>query len=186
MAIASIEYVVVGFSGDQLGAQLVPALTSLEERGAVRVLDVLLIAKDRLGDVVLRRPDQLDELVASGLAVFDTILDGRAAGLVTDLDALYAAEELAPDSTAVLIAWEPARWCVGGRGASTVVSGTAAGPIPHDLATVALDDLVSAGHPPRTAGPGAPLRARRSSRRARRPRPVSARQACGRGSGCGS
>src|SRR5690606_4004264 len=109
MAIASIEYVVIGFSGDQLRAQLVPALASLEERGAVRVLDVLLIAKDRLGDVVMRRPDQLDELAACGLAALGTTLDGRATGLVTDLDALYAAEELAPGSTALLIAWEPPR-----------------------------------------------------------------------------
>lgn len=186
MAIASIEYVVIGFSGDQLRAQLVPALASLEERGAVRVLDVLLIAKDRLGDVVMRRPDQLDELAACGLAALGTTLDGRATGLVTDLDALYAAEELAPGSTALLIAWEPPRGCVGGRRPSTVGSGAAAGPIPHDLATVALADLVSAGHPPRTAAASAPAGARRSSRPARRPRPVSARRGCGRGSGCGS
>ena len=139
-----------------------------------------------LGDVVLRRPDQLDELAACGLAALGTTLDGRATKLVTDLDALYAAEELAPGSTALLIAWEPPRGCVGGRRASTVVSGAAAGPIPHDLATVALADLVSAGHPPRTAAASAPVRARRSSRPARRPRRVSARRACGRGSGCGS
>lgn len=186
MAIASIEYIVIRFSGDQLRAQLVPALASLEERGAVRVLDALLIAKDRLGDVVMRRHDQLDELSACGFAAFDTILEGRTTGLVTDLDALYAAEELGPDSAAVLIAWEPPRVCVGGRRASTVVSGAVAGPIPHDLATVALADLVSAGHPPRTAAANAPVRARRSSRRARPPRPVNARRACGRGSECGS
>lgn len=186
MAIGSVEYVVIGFSGDQLGAQLAPALASLDARGVVRVLDVLLIAKDSLGDVAMWRHDQLDERSASELALLDSILCDRAKGLVTDLDALYAAEELAPDSAAALVAWEPPRRCARGLGDPPVISATVAGQIPHDLATVALADLVSAGHPGRTDAREAPVRARRSFRPARRPRPVSAHRACGRGVGYGS
>lgn len=186
MAKGSIEYVVIGFAGDQLRAQLAPALASLDARGAVRVLDVLLIAKDGLGDVVIRRHDELDDRACTGLDVLGTILHGQANRLVTDLDALYAAEELAPGTSAALVAWEPPRACAGGRVVDADVSTAVSGLIPHEPATVALADLVSAGRPGRADGPRARATSTRPSPPERRHRPASARRACGGGFGCGS
>jgi hypothetical protein len=192
MAIGAVEYVVIGFSGDQLGAQLAPALASLDASGAVRVLDVLVIAKDSVGDVEIVRHDAFDDRAEPALAMLDAILCGRADGLVTDVDALYAAEELAPGSTAALVAWVPTRRCGSGRGVQASVGTAVVGPIPHEPATVALADLVSAGHPGRAEGlrgqvaPGAAVRSTRSLRPGRRPRSGSALRACRRGVGYGS
>lgn len=189
--VQSIEYVIIGYSGNQFCAQIAPALADLTARGTHRLLDVVFIGKDDLGDVVMRRPDQLDERSALGLAALDAMLGARAGRLVTDLDAIYAAEELVPDSTAALIAWEPPR-----RHAvppPTVADRETAltRPIPHDIVRLGVADLVTArarSCSPTCSAPcvSAPVSASGSCRPARPPRRGSGPRACGRGSSCGS
>jgi hypothetical protein len=102
---------------------------------------MVLIGKDDLGDVVMHRPNQPGEPVSPGLAALDSMLGTPPHRLVTDVDAIYAAEELAPDSTAALIAWEPprphaARPTVADRRTAP------AAPIPHDIVRLDVEDLV--------------------------------------------
>ena len=139
--VESIEYVIIGYSGNQLCAQIAPALADLTARGTRRLLDMVLIGKDDLGDVVMHRPDKLGEPFSPGLAALDSMLDTPPHRLVTDVDAVYAAEELAPDSTAALIAWEPPR----PHAASPIMADrrtAPAAPIPHDIVRLDVEDLV--------------------------------------------
>jgi hypothetical protein len=132
-----VEYVVIAFSGEEFRARIAPALAELSARGAVRVLDVAFISKDRFGDVEMRGYDPCDHrsTCLAGL--------GITGGVVSDLDAIYAAEELAPGGTAALLAWERPG-VPGARSWMPTCRPGAGGPIPHEVATVALDDLVIA------------------------------------------
>ena len=139
------------------------------------MLDVVFVGKDRLGDVVVRRCDQLDDPLVPSLAAVDTMLGTRVNPLVTDIDAIYAAEELQPESTAALIAWQRLPHHAPSPPVVTAGPDAPAGQIPHDIARVALADLVTA----RTAGtPGVPVTAGGCRTRARPPGPASARRAC--------
>ena len=140
----SVEYVVIGYAGDQFCSHIAPALLDLSARGRLRVLDVVLVGKDRLGDVVVYRHDHRDHPSGSSLGAVDTVLGSRTCRLVTDIDAIYAAEELPPASTAALIAWQ--RLPRGTPPPTEIADGGAApaGPIPHDITRVALADLVTA------------------------------------------
>jgi hypothetical protein len=183
--VESIEYVIIGYSGDEFCAQIAPALADLTARGTHRLLDMVFIDKDDVGDVVMRRPDELDVPPPPGLAALDTLIDTSVDRLVTDVDAIYAAEELAPDSTAALIAWEPPRRHAAPQSG---INGraTPAGPIPHDIVRLGVADLVTARA--RSCSPtgsavcsAAPVGASRACRPPRPPRHGSGPAVCGRG-----
>jgi hypothetical protein len=138
ITVGSVEYVVIGFSGQQFRTRVAPSLAELVGRGTVRILDVVFVTKDGLGDVEMQAYDPCHDAFAclSGLDI--------VGGLVSDLDAIYAAEELAPDTTAALVAWERPDRVGMGRPWGPARRPSATGlPIPHEVARVALDDLVS-------------------------------------------
>jgi hypothetical protein len=138
ITVGSVEYVVIGFSGQQFRTRVAPALADLVGRGTVHVWDVVFITKDGFGDVEMQAYDPCHDRFAclSGLDI--------TGGLVSDLDAIYAAEELAPGTTAALVAWErPGEPGVPGSWGPAHRPSVARVPIPHEVARVALDDLVS-------------------------------------------
>ncbi len=46
MTIGPVEYVVLGFPGNQFSGEVAPALAQLVESGTIRILDLVFIAKD--------------------------------------------------------------------------------------------------------------------------------------------
>lgn len=140
MSIGPVEYIIVGFPGNQFNGEIAPALAQLIESGTVRVLDLVFIAKDADGNHVAVEFDEHDALRAFGS------LDGEVGGLISDDDVEYAAEALAPDSSAALLVWEdtwakPLVDAVLDSG-GVLVEGSR---VPHDLIEPALADLESAG-----------------------------------------
>jgi hypothetical protein len=103
VSLGPVEYVILGFPGDRFGGGVAPALAELVDAGTVRILDLLFLTKDLKGQVAVREFDELDPTL--GFAA----VDGRADGVLSDGDALLAAQGLDPGHSAILILWED-RW----------------------------------------------------------------------------
>jgi hypothetical protein len=100
MSLGPVEYLILEFPGNQFKGEIVPALTKLIESRTVRIIDLVFILKDEEGNVTTFEFDQLEEL-----APFST-LDGEVSGLMNDDDISYAADALAPNTSAALLIWE--------------------------------------------------------------------------------
>ena len=100
MAIGPVEYLILGFPGNNFTGQIVPELAKLLDSGLVRIIDLTFITKDAAGHVDVVEYDAVEELAAfAGL-------DAEVGGILTDEDVAYAAEELEPNSSAALLIWE--------------------------------------------------------------------------------
>ena len=53
-----VEYIVVGFPGNEFNGQIAPELIALVESGTVRILDLIFIGKDAEGDVLAFEIDE--------------------------------------------------------------------------------------------------------------------------------
>jgi uncharacterized membrane protein len=100
MSIGPVEYLIVGFPGNQFNGEIVPALANLVESGAIRIIDLLFISKDADGNVDAFEIEDHDDLSPFGVLVEE--LDG----LLNDEDIEMAAEVLEPNSSAAFLVWE--------------------------------------------------------------------------------
>jgi hypothetical protein len=133
MTIGPVEYLVLGFPGNQFTGAIAPALADLSTNGTIRILDLVFIAKDDDGNVVAVELEDHDEAEAfAGL-------DGEIGGLVSEEDIEHAAEGLEPGSSAALLIWEDT-WAAPLADALRESGGVLleGGRIPHDLIEVAL------------------------------------------------
>ena len=139
MPIGPVEYIIVGFPGNEFNGKIAPELIALVESETVRILDLIFIGKDADGSVLSFEIDDLDAL--AGFAD----LDGEVGGLIGAEDIEFAAAQLEPNSSAALLIWED-RWAApfaqAVRDSGGVVLQGAR--IPHELIEPALSALPSA------------------------------------------
>jgi hypothetical protein len=140
MSIGPVEYLIIGFPGNNFTGDIAPALADLIDRQLVRVLDLVFIAKDAGGDVVSFEFDQLDEL-----APFAN-LGGDSRGLLNSDDIEHAAEALEPNSSAALLIWED-RWAAEFAAAVRAADGVVleGGRVPYELIEAAEAELAELG-----------------------------------------
>ena len=100
MSIGPVEYLIVGFPGNQFNGNIVPALVKLVESGTIRIIDMLFITKDADGTVEGFEYEDHPELSAYG------DLDEELDGLLNEEDIEMAAEVLEPNSSAAFLVWE--------------------------------------------------------------------------------
>ena len=133
MSIGPVEYIVVGFPGNEFNGDIAPELAKLVESGTIRLLDLVFIAKDGEGDVVAVEFDEHDALEAFGT------IDGEVGGIISQDDIEHAAEALEPNSSAALLIWEDT-WAAPFAAALRDSGGVLieGGRIPHDLIEPAL------------------------------------------------
>lgn len=99
--IGPIDYLLVEWPGKQPNGEVAPHLVDLVDRGLIRILDLLFIAKDEEGNVgALELADLGGEV--SELAVFE----GATSGLLGDEDVEEAGGALAPGTSAALLVFE--------------------------------------------------------------------------------
>ena len=140
MAIGPVEYIIVGFPGNQFNGEIAPELGKLVESGTIRILDLVFITKDASGEVsAVEFEDHAD------VALFNA-LDGEVGGLISDEDIDYAAVELEPNSSAALLIWEDV-WATPfveamRNSGGVLIEGSR---IPHDLIELAEAELAAAG-----------------------------------------
>jgi hypothetical protein len=137
MAIGPVEYVIIGFPGNQFKGEIIPALADLVDGGTVRILDLVFVMKDIEGNITTAEYEDLPGM---------DDLDGDADGLFNEDDLLIAAERLEPNSSGLLIVWEDT-WAtplaVAIRGAGGVI--VAGERIPHEIVEAAFEGLSAAG-----------------------------------------
>ena len=100
MTTGPVEYIIVGFPGNNFTGEIAPELIALVETGTVRILDLIFIGKDTDGSVLSFEIDELDEAAGFGG------LAGEVGGLISAEDIEYAAAALEPNSSAALLIWE--------------------------------------------------------------------------------
>jgi uncharacterized membrane protein len=92
-----IDYVLVEWNGRQPNGEIAPHLIDLVDRGLIRVLDLIFLAKDEDGTV---RGIEIDE--AADLTVFE----GASSGLIADDDIEEAGNVMEPGTSAALLVYE--------------------------------------------------------------------------------
>jgi hypothetical protein len=89
---------------DRLGG-LVPALAAMVHDGPIRILDLVVIARDRGGTVRIEEVEDVESL--AGLRDIDCVVGG----LLTDDDARAAAVAIGPDDVGIVLVTEQ-RWAL--------------------------------------------------------------------------
>ena len=137
MAVGPVDVVIIGFPGNKFHGRIAPALQELVDTGTVRVLDLLFVMKDADGVVTTVDATDLDpETGPAYLAV--TVHQSGSLGAE---DAEEVADDLEPNSSAMLIAFEntwAARFVEACRQADAVVIDQIR--IPADVVEAALSD----------------------------------------------
>ena len=96
-----IDYIVVEWPGRQPNGEVAPQLVDLVDRGLIRILDLVFIAKDAEGNVAGLEISELAGEVAE-LSIFE----GASSGLISDEDVDEAGGVLEPGTSAALLVFE--------------------------------------------------------------------------------
>lgn len=130
-----IDYLLVEWPGRQPNGEVAPHLVDLVDRGLIRILDLVFIAKDEDGDVAVLELADLGGEVTE-LAVFE----GASSGLLGDEDLEQAGDVLEPGTSAALLVFENT-WAAPFVGAVRRSGGelVASGRIPAGEILAALD-----------------------------------------------
>jgi|SRR4051812_43163690 len=138
MTMAPVQYIVIGFPGNNFKGEAAPALADLIDKKLIRVLDLVFIGKDEDGNVLSFELDQLDEVPE--FANIDT----SSAGMLNDEDIEHAAEAIEPGSSAALLIWEDlwaADFAAALRSSDAVI--LEGGRVPYELVQLAVDELAA-------------------------------------------
>ena len=136
MALGPVEYMIVAFRGNEFHGDIVPALADLVENGTIRIIDLAFVTKDRDGNVAALEVSDLGPETADA----NSSIGASAGNLFNDEDLEAAAEELEPESSAVLLVWEDV-WARDVAEAVRAAKGEVLDHerIPHEIVQAALD-----------------------------------------------
>lgn len=93
-----IDYIVVGFPGNNFKGEVLGELATATESGAIAVLDLALIVKDQDGEVAKIEINALDDKVVERL-----MPNGELEGIITDEDVEEVASVLDNNCSAGLL-----------------------------------------------------------------------------------
>ena len=102
MAFGPVDVVIIGFPGNKFTGRIAPALMDLVQSGTVRILDLLFVMKDADGTTTTIDISDLDP--EAGPAYLDVSV--HSPGALGPEDAEEVADDLEPNSSALLIAFE--------------------------------------------------------------------------------
>lgn len=100
--IGPVDYMIVGFPGNQFTGEIAPALGKLVDDGIIRIIDIAFVGKDEAGNALAMEMTELAPDVQSALDE----LGIEVGGLLNEDDLMDAADSLEPNSSAALLVWE--------------------------------------------------------------------------------
>jgi hypothetical protein len=98
--IGPVDVAVIAFDGNRFNGDIAPAITELVDAGTVRIIDLTFVQKGADGVV------SIDEVADSEVAAAFERLTTSQFDLLSDDDLLQIAEDLQPDSSAMVVVWE--------------------------------------------------------------------------------
>ena len=101
-ALGPVDWIVVEFPGARFDGSVLPILVDLEERGIIRVLDLVVLKKDADGGLEFFELSDLDESEIGGLRDDERQL----AMLLSEDDVVNVAAAVEPGSAAAVLVWE--------------------------------------------------------------------------------
>ena len=104
MAVGPIDVVIIGFPGNKFSGQIAPAVMDLVDSGTIRVIDLLFVMKDADGVTLTIDAADLDPETGPSFMAIDVVQPGA----LGPEDADEVAEDLEPNTSALLIAFENA------------------------------------------------------------------------------
>jgi len=104
MAVGPIDVVIIGFPGNKFSGQIAPAVMDLVDSGTIRVIDLLFVMKDADGVTLTVDAADLDPDTGPSFMAIDVVQPGA----LGSEDADEIAEDLEPNTSALLIAFENA------------------------------------------------------------------------------
>lgn len=102
--IGPVEMLAVSFPGSQFKGEILPELADLADRGLIRVIDLVVVAKDEDGTIHELEINDMDPEVLGALGRATGDVDRE--GLLGEDDLDLAAEMLEPGNAAALLVWE--------------------------------------------------------------------------------
>jgi len=97
MSIGPVEYLVFAFPEGNVSNEIAAELADLVDRGVIRILDAVVVAKDTSGYVAAAEFDELDDLPGF------VEIDAEVGGLIGPDDISFVGAELDPGVTAALL-----------------------------------------------------------------------------------
>ena len=101
METGPVDVYIIGFPGNKFTGRIAPAIRELVDNGTIRVLDLLFVMKDADGVVATIAIEDLDQ---DGAAFAE--LEITEPGSLNHEDADEVSEDLPPNSSALLVAFE--------------------------------------------------------------------------------
>jgi len=102
MAFGPVEVAIIGFPGNKFTGKVAPAIADLVQSGTVRILDLLFVSKDVDGTIASFAVADLD----GDLQPDYVGIEIHEPGALGAEDADEIADDLDPNSSVLLIAWE--------------------------------------------------------------------------------
>lgn len=98
MTLGPLEYLVVEFEGNHFTGEILPELQSLHAQGIVRIVDLVLVQKDEVGNLTVRELSDLTEEEAKPYGP----MAGEILSLLSPEDVVEAAGGVSNNSTAAV------------------------------------------------------------------------------------
>jgi hypothetical protein len=105
MTLGPLEYTVIGFEGNDFTGAIADEIQRVVDQGTIRLVDLVFIAKDRDGEVMILELDSKDDPRFAGFA---PLLAGLS-GMFTPEDVEAIAEGLPVETSALAVLFEH-RW----------------------------------------------------------------------------
>ncbi len=135
-ALGPVDWIVVEFPGARFDGSVIPILVDLEQRGIIRVLDLVVLKKDSDGMLEFFELSDLEASEIGGLRDDERQL----AMLLSEDDLVNIAAAVEPGSAAAVLVWEN-RWAAPFGAAVRKVGGqlVASGRIPVQALLAAIE-----------------------------------------------
>jgi uncharacterized membrane protein len=140
MTLGPLDYLVVGFPGNQFKGEIAPAINAARAKGIIRIVDLVFVMKDKDGATATLEIKDLSEEIREEFAGFSEEVEG----LFTAEDIATLTEELPPNNSALIVLFENT-WAIKIKEALINAKGVliTQGRIPQEL-HADIDDVLDA------------------------------------------